>query len=703
MIAFILLGATTLALAVISFGTYAGWSVGIYSSAWMCALWTATALAAVAVLIRRRVYRRPASFAIHASLVLILAGAAVTHFCSESGTLHLRLGELGERSITTDDGGKLPLPFSLSLDRWQTLYYPSTPTPLDFVCSLSATTSQGTQPLTLQMNKATRIDGWQLILDSYDSDTSGVTLRLRHDPVGTAFSFVAYALLGLSMLLYFFDRRSGFRVRLHALRRGAVAVILLSGGVLAADAALPDSFVSEFGSLMVLHNDRIAPVATLASYFTSNVTGGASSWDGQDAEQIFAGFLFDFSHWKSRPLIKVKNHELRRLLGISGSRASYADYMKTVMSGTLDIDNPETTRRFSDDIARFEAVNMLITGELLKIYPVESDAAGTVSWLSPASSIPIDINSDRWLFIRKSLGLLNNYILCGDYQSASELLDSIRRYQVKTSHTDISPARLQAERLYNKLGGGCWLAICCLSSGLLFFIHNLLYGRKFRVLARLVSLAAFVLLTVLIVVRWVISGHVPLANGFETMQFMAWCILVAGLLSSTITPLSLVGGGMCLMVASFSGAAAQVTPLMPALSSPLLSIHVVCVMAAYALFLMAALIAAAALIRRNAPTSARMADIEALLIYPAEFLLAAGIFIGAVWADVSWGVYWNWDPKEVWALITFIVYALLLHPHTLKFLSKPRRYHIFIFMAFVSVLVTYFGVNFFLGGQHSYA
>ncbi len=702
MIAFILLIIIVLALAVISFGSYAGWPVSIYSSAWMCALWTATALAAVAVLTARRVYRRPASFAIHISLVLILAGAAITHFCSTEGTLHLRLEQAGCNMLTTT-GGSSRLPFSLRLEKWETVYYPSTPTPLDFVCSLSATTPRGIEHLTLRMNKATCIDGWQLVLDSYDSDTSGVTLKLRHDPVGTAFSFSAYALLGLSMLLYFFDRRSDFRMRLRALRRSGMAVIMLGATVLGADAALPRGFVSSFGSLMVLHNDRVAPVATLAADFTSNLTGGSAWWDGHDAEEIFAGFLFDFSHWKTQPLIKVKNREFRRLLGITGSRASYADYMKAVMSGAIDIDNPETTRRFSADMARFEVVSMLLTGELLKIYPIETGDTAHVSWLSPASSLPPQIDSDRWIFIRKSLGVLNNLVICRDYAAAEELVGSIRRYQVKTSHTDISPLRMRAERFYNRLGGGRWLAIACLAGGMLLFAVNTTSCRRMRFPVRLLPAVALFFLTVLIALRWYISGHVPLANGFETMQFMAWCILAAGLGSKFLTTPGLIGGGLCLMVALFSGAAAQVTPLVPVLTSPLLSIHVVCVMAAYALFLMAALISGVSLMRRKTDILTRTANISVLLIYPAEFLLAAGIFIGAVWADVSWGVYWNWDPKEVWALITFIVYALPLHPRTLRFMSSARSCHIFILVAFATVLVTYFGVNFLLGGQHSYA
>ena len=92
-----------------------------------------------------------------------------------------------------------------------------------------------------------------------------------------------------------------------------------------------------------------------------------------------------------------------------------------------------------------------------------------------------------------------------------------------------------------------------------------------------------------------------------------------------------------------------------------------------------------------------------LLLYPAVFFLGAGIFLGAVWANVSWGSYWSWDPKEVWALVTFMVYALGFHTRSLPWLARPRHFHLFSVLAFLTVLMTYFGVNFFLGGMHSYA
>ena len=151
----------------------------------------------------------------------------------------------------------------------------------------------------------------------------------------------------------------------------------------------------------------------------------------------------------------------------------------------------------------------------------------------------------------------------------------------------------------------------------------------------------------------------------------------------------------------------RITQLMPVLQSPLLSIHVMVIMVSYVLFAFMMLNGVAALIISARGGSGErigyLQTVSNIMLYPAVFLLAAGIFIGAVWANVSWGRYWGWDPKEVWALITMLIYSLGIHQGSLKWFRNPKHFHIFCILAFLSVLVTYFGVNFLLGGLHSYA
>ena len=195
-----------------------------------------------------------------------------------------------------------------------------------------------------------------------------------------------------------------------------------------------------------------------------------------------------------------------------------------------------------------------------------------------------------------------------------------------------------------------------------------------------------------------------MAGGFDSMTLMSMVIGIVALFTARrhpmAPPIGLLTMGFCLLVAMMSGSNPPVTNLMPVLSSPLLTLHVTVIMTAYALFFFAMAGGVAALIR---PTLRQtMERTNLLMLYPAVALLALGIVIGAVWANISWGNYWSWDPKEVWALITLIVYAFPLHP-SLSVSREPKKFFLYCTLAFLSVIITYFGVNILLGGMHSYA
>jgi ABC-type transport system involved in cytochrome c biogenesis permease subunit len=207
-----------------------------------------------------------------------------------------------------------------------------------------------------------------------------------------------------------------------------------------------------------------------------------------------------------------------------------------------------------------------------------------------------------------------------------------------------------------------------------------------------------------IVLRWIVSGHLPMTNGFETMQATAWIALTITLAArriSVIMPMGLIVAGLALMVSMMGESNPTVSHLMPVLASPLLSIHVMLIMTSYALFAIMMLNGVAALI--SPQQSQKLANISIKLHYPATLLLAAGIFVGAIWANQSWGRYWGWDPKETWALVTLLVYALPVHAASFPVFNKVRTIHLYNILAFLTVLFTYFGVNFLLCGMHSYA
>ena len=278
-----------------------------------------------------------------------------------------------------------------------------------------------------------------------------------------------------------------------------------------------------------------------------------------------------------------------------------------------------------------------------------------------------------------------------------------------------------AEALYNSMSDNRPLAITCLATGTILFVLfciNRKENRTRQILASWIKVIAWVTaayLSLQIALRWHIGGHIPLSNGYETMVFMAWLSIlmtpIAGNRVKEVLPFGYIVCGLALLVSTFGDSTEQIAPLAPVLRSPLLSIHVVVIMISYTLLAFTMLNGVAALIinttHKNSPLAnreiAELQRISTLMLYPAVFLLTAGIFIGAVWANISWGRYWGWDPKEVWALITMLLYSSTLHSGSIKAMRHPLFFHIYCIVAFLAVLMTYFGVNFILGGMHSYA
>ena len=204
--------------------------------------------------------------------------------------------------------------------------------------------------------------------------------------------------------------------------------------------------------------------------------------------------------------------------------------------------------------------------------------------------------------------------------------------------------------------------------------------------------------------RWYVGGRIPLGNVYETMQFLSLCVLALAWVFRRRFPLVVLGGlllaGCWQLVPCMMGLDSQILPLAPVLMSSWLCVHVSFIMVAYAFLCFISLHALLALcIPKQAD---RLKVFCRVLLYPALFFLGTGIFLGAMWANVSWGRYWAWDPKEVWALITFMLYGVAFHSDSFSWLNRPRIFHAYLLCSFLAVLMTYFGVNFLLGGMHSY-
>ncbi len=700
-----------------------------YHSPAFVLLWVGIAGFAAVYVMQRRLYRRLSVFVLHLSFLLILAGAGVTWLTASRGKMHIPQGQSCGAYVTAE-GDSIVMPFGVTLNQFEVKFYPGTQAPMDFVSSVTIRDNEyGNVSGTVSMNKILTHRGYRIYQMGYDAAMGGTVLQVSHDPWGIAVTYCGYFLLFLSSVWVLVDKNGTFR-RLLAQKTAKVAVALIlacsSFTVQAADATpatIPRNVASEIGDLYILHNDRICPFSTFARDFTLKITG-KDSFGGLSAEQVVAGWIFFYDDWADVPCIKIKSAKVRQALGLSGKYASLNDFyspqneyrLRELVTKVLAGDDLDDRRGIQEANEKYELLRQLTNGNLVKILPVE--VGGALQWHSQSSSldIPADIPADKWTFLRNALNYLNELVMKKDWAGASQFVAGLRRYQVKECGAALpGNTQFQAEKIYNRLNYSRFLFMFLATLGIILFFlqcRNFALGTSLRpVVANAVAVVlALVLayLSIVIILRWIISGHVPLSNGFETMQFMSWVTVLITLLlhrrAQALLSFGTLVAGLTLMVSTFGESNPQITPLMPVLQSPLLSIHVVVIMVAYSLlaFLMFGGLMAIAL-RRHTEHVNRLYRMGRIMLYPAVFLLAAGIFIGAMWANISWGNYWGWDPKEVWALITFIIYALPLHSESLPAFRRPMFFHAYMVLAFLSVLITYFGVNFVLGGMHSYA
>ena len=690
------------------------------------ALWTTIALSGLCYAIGRKMWKRMSVLLLHLSLLFILAGAAITWFTAERGKMQVPQGESVNVFVATD-GERRMLPFSVLLQSFDIKTYPGTRAPMDFVSHIRVNHSNGSAvDATVSMNRVFKHRGYRFFQAGYDAQKRGVVLTIAHDPWGITVTYTGYGLLLMGMLAVLLDRRTNFRRLLQhpALKRGAMCVIVIVTAINAnaQPQALPQDIAADMGDLYILWGERICPFQTFARQFTTKLYGKAV-YKGFSAEQVATGWMFYYDQWKNEPMIKVKNGKVRHLLAVNGKYASLEDFYRTVSSGRMQhaidslqaVGDDATIRALGEADERYQIANMVAAGTVLKLFPLKDN--GELKWYSHGSlEIPHDIDEGKWLFMRNGMDYLYEMIARQDWNGAHDFIAKLKQYQVKECGKALpSNYRFKAEKHYNSMDWDRPLAMLLATVGIVLFIITCRLVARSQQLpkwARIIAVTTLglsvIYLSTSLILRWIVSGHVPMSNGYETMQFMAWATSIIALLSwrrrILVLPFGILVAGLALMVASFGESNPQITQLMPVLSSPLLSIHVAVIMVAYTLlaFIMLGGIMALAL-RRDKQIVERLHIMGQLILYPAVFLLTAGIFIGAVWANISWGTYWSWDPKETWALITLIIYAFPLHSQSLSLFQKPLFFHTYSIIAFLSVLVTYFGVNYVLGGMHSYA
>ena len=656
-------------IAVLTVATWVEYSQGtafvckyIYHSPTFCIGWGLLVLSALGVMYKQKMWRRFPMFLLHLSLVVILAGALTSFLSSQKGTVHLRMNESVTQFVEQETRLQKDLPFTMQLDTFYINYYPGTDAPSDYVSRVSCMKSENESALQaeISMNRVLDFQGYRFYQSSFDEDGKGSWLSVNYDPWGTGITYVGYLMLAVSMLAVLMQRRATFQKLLNhpLLRPGSVCLLLLLASVELHASTKKLSIISEaeadsLATTQVIYHDRVVPFNTLARDFVKKLSG-KDSFSGLTAEQIVGSWMKHPEEWKYVPIIKVKSQELRRRLGVEGS-----SYVRVV-----DLFEGEHYR-------------------LRELWHPDTPKTGKPSSLEKAV---LETDEKVALVLMLCQGTL------------------VRPLPADGSVEPLSDVAVRAELIYNRIPFSKILFMFNLTLGFLSFGWLLARG-KWGNVWRIALTISLLFHAVGYALRWYIGGRIPLSNGYETMQFLALCVLMVAWILRRRFPFVVSFGfllsGFTLLVAYLGQMNPQITPLVPVLVSPWLSTHVSCIMIAYALLAFIWLNALLGIcVGRE---SERLMLFSRLLLYPAVFFLSAGIFIGAVWANVSWGRYWAWDPKEVWALVTLMAYALPLHAESLSCFRRSKFFHCYMLFAFLTVLMTYFGVNYFLGGMHSYA
>ena len=647
----------------------------IYHTFWFCCLWGILAALAVMALIRRQLWKHLPTLLLHGSFLVILAGAMLTFVSSRKGYVHLTVGNKVGSFVEQESGRRIDLPFTLLLDSFRVEHYPGTEAPADYVSHIrilrsGQDTDSASCSRTVSMNRILSEQGFRFYQSSFDEDKRGSWLTVNYDPWGIGATYAGYVLLGISMIGLLFSHGGEFRRLMNhpLLRKGGVfCLLLLAGSMQVQGRTLPALSIRQADSLayeQVIYHDRVVPFNTLARDFVVKLTG-RPSYAGLTPEQIIGGWLLRPDVWQYEPMIYIKNRELCRLLNLKTPYASVAD---------------------------------LFDGQRYRLQDFWQGGRETGRKMSPLEKAIVETDEKVGLILMLQKGTL------------------IRPLPKDGGVKPLPSPKVRAELIYNRIPFSKCLFMFNLTVGLLAFFHLVYCGLRHasersalscRINRLFVAAlyAAFLFQLFGYGLRWYVGGRIPLSNGYETMQFMALCTLVLACLFRRRFPFTVPFGfllsGFALLVAHLGQMNPQITPLMPVLVSPWLSMHVSLIMMSYALFAFIMLNGILALcIRRH---ERMLMLLSRLLLYPANFFLGAGIFMGAVWANVSWGRYWAWDPKEVWALITFLVYGMAFHSKSLSAFRRPLFFHIYMIAAFLTVLMTYFGVNYVLGGMHSYA
>ena len=645
------------------------------------------------------------------------------------------------------------LPFELKLHDFRVERYPGSNSPSWFESrvELRDESRDVSENRRIYMNNILKYRGYRFYQSSYTSDERGTILSVNRDWAGTWVTYLGYLMMGLGMVLSLFNANSRFRslsaanTLLKAAKKGiAVAVLLFVFPWIPAQdvtkmtppPAVDPGHARLFGKMLVQDNaGRIEPVNTLSSEILRKLYR-KNDYHGLTPDQVIIGMMVDPATWQHEPIIRATHPQIQDVMGSATKYYSFAAFfpegnyiLHDFVEGAFRKKSAERSK-FDNEVIRLdERINicyLVFTGDLLRILPDPDDSTHT--WYSYRGIQGQVISKDSAL-IGNILPLYFQEVLSslktGDWKSPDDIIRNLTAFQNRISGSVLpSPRKISMEILMNesdifprisKLYGLVGFALLLLQFVALFYT-----GFKVRVpeiAAMILITIAFILHTAGLGMRWYVSGHAPWSNGYEALTYIAWATVLAGLVFSSRSSITLSATAilafLILHTAHLSWMDPQITNLVPVLKSYWLVIHVATITASYGFLGLGAVLAYINLIlmilmtrksfRFIDLTIQELTNILEMALIVGLYLLTIGTFLGGVWANESWGRYWGWDPKETWALVTVLIYAFISHMRLVPGLRGLFGFNLAALIGFSSVIMTYFGVNYYLSGLHSYA
>lgn len=649
---------------------------------------------------------------------------------------------------------KIILPFKIRLENFIMDRYANSQSPSSFKSDITLIDEKEgiVMPYSIFMNNVLNYKGYRFFQTSYDRDEKGTLLSVNYDPIGTFVSYLGYLLMTIGMFFALFSKKSYFR---ELMKRGNKTTIILALGIFTSIGVSAQANVSNstypvnridgehaerFGRLLIADpRGRVKPVNTLASEVTRKIMRQRTI-EGYSPTELFLSMVTDQITWANMPLIKVSNKQIQKKFNFNTNRIAYNQIMvptpgeaSYLIRGEVDISFAkkvtERTKYDKEMIKVDERVNlysMIYYGDLLHFFPIPNDP--NEKWATAASSnmgLEDHLKKRIYNLFASYYSNVRKATKSGDWTQADIALDSLFAYQTQYAGKSVpSDQKINAEIFYNKVDIFSYASKFYLGFGLILLIALFIkiFNQKMNIkwlinILLWCIIAMFALHTAGLGLRWYISGHAPWSNGYETTLFIAWATVLAGILFAKRSPISLsvtaILSAIMILISSLSWMDPEITNLVPVLKSYWLIIHVAVITSSYGFFSLAALMGILNLIiilminKKNivkiSPTLMELSTIIEQAMIVGVYLLTVGTFLGAVWANESWGRYWGWDPKETWALVTVLVYTIVIHLRNVPGMKSAYVVSTGSIFGFASVMMTYFGVNYFLSGMHSYA